>query len=275
MRVAGRLAAVLTTAALPRARALRGGAGESAAMRLVVHHVGLAELAVPTARDAAITLYTPACADRLLDAYVEHEEAFGGRTPYYGVVWPAAVGLARDLGARGRVADGDAVLELGAGLGLCGIAAALTGRAARVTLVDHDPVAVELGLASAVENGVGHLVDSAQLDWTEPHRWPAHEYSLVVAADVIYEAGAAEHVAAVVRRVLRPDGRFVLADLATRPFRPRLREAMLACGFAPEGVREAERVVPTEWEGRTHDVVLSSFRRTARLGDHQEVRSLR
>lgn len=252
--------------ALPHAAGLHAppaarGARESAAMRIVKETVGLSELQVPAPGGDDVTLIAPACADKLLEAYVEHEAAFGHRTPYYGIVWPAAVALAREMDRR--VVQGDAVLELGSGLGLGGIAAALTRQPARVTLTDHDPVAVELGLASAAANGVRHLVDGAQLDWTRPDEWPADGYSLVIAADVIYEPAAAAHVAEVARRSLRRGGRFVCADLLHRPFRPQLREALLARGFEPsagEGGGEDCRVVQTTWEEGTHAVVVSSYR---------------
>lgn len=224
-------------------RALGGAPPSPVASRgleLVASRVGLSQLAVqlPHSADGAeageggvltVTLLAPADADELSETYAEHPDVFEGRAPYYGALWPSALALAREVDAH--VAAGEAVLELGAGLGLVGIAAALRAAPSAVTLVDHDPVAVELALASARLNGVGERVRGAALDWSVRAGWPSADVDVVLAADVLYEAEASEHVAAVADRVLRPGGRLVLADGAHRPFRPLLHSCMRARGF--------------------------------------------
>jgi predicted nicotinamide N-methyase len=229
----------------------------SAAAQLVANRVGLHELTVdaasPSSFAPALKLYAPACGDALLSCYLEHTEAFGGRTPYYGIIWPAALALSREIGRYTR--EGECVLELGTGLGLAGITAALTRQPERVLLVDHDPVAVELALASASLNGVRHLCEGATLDWTRLNEWPADSCSLVIGADILYEPEAAPYIAAVAERVLRPGGRFVIADGKHRPFRSKLKERLSAHGFE----QVDERPEKIEWEGVPNNVVIGEY----------------
>ena len=49
------------------------------------------------------------------------------RDPYWARPWPSAVGLAAELLARPELVAGRTVADLGAGLGLAGIAAAMAG----------------------------------------------------------------------------------------------------------------------------------------------------
>ena len=59
------------------------------------------------------------------------------------VVWPVSVVLARFVASRGAALAGKRVVELGAGTGLAGLAAARAG-AARVTLTDGSDVVLRL-----------------------------------------------------------------------------------------------------------------------------------
>lgn len=123
----------------------------------------------------------PRDSEALLD-----EEAFDARDeylPYWAELWPSAVALARTVGRRAL--HGRRVLELGAGLGLPGLAAAVGG--ARVTLTDWAPEAVVAARDNAGRNGVE--VEALVCDWraAEPlvSRAP---WDLVLLADVLYEA---------------------------------------------------------------------------------------
>ena len=138
----------------------------------------LVEEAVPLdGRD--LRLLRPRDAESLLD-----EEAFASEEflPYWADLWPSARALAASLSCRAL--RGARTLELGCGLGLPSVAAALAG--GRVLAVDWSPEAVELTRTNAERNGAE--LDTLVCSWTEPA--PLLEsapWDLVIAADVLYE----------------------------------------------------------------------------------------
>src|SRR3954447_21178078 len=118
-----------------------------------------------------LRLLRPRDSEALLDEHAfEHEEYL----PYWAELWPSALALADAVtGTRGRV------LELGCGLGLPAIAAALGG--AQVLATDWSPEAVRVVAANAARNGAH--VDVARWSWTEPAAALGEPWPLVIAAD--------------------------------------------------------------------------------------------
>lgn len=106
--------------------------------------------------------------------------------PYWSVLWRSGVALAEEV--AGADLSGRRVVELGCGLGLPSIAAARSG--AVVTAVDVEPEALELLERNAAANGVA--VETGVADWADRGRLSAlGSFDLVLAADVLYEPGAA------------------------------------------------------------------------------------
>ena len=103
---------------------------------------------------------------------------------------------------------GKRVLEVGAGAGAPGIACAVAG-AAEVVISDWDEEALKLAAANAALNGVAERVRTVVLDWADPESSELatlpHRFDVVVAADVVFEAEHARHVASVLHRFLAPD----------------------------------------------------------------------
>ena len=130
-------------------------------------------------RGAALQVLRPRDAEALLDDHAfEHEEFL----PYWAELWPSGVALARRVAVRSL--RGARVLELGCGLGLPSLAAALAG--GRVLATDWSPQAIELLEENAERNGAA--LETALVDWADPaaivERAP---WDLVLAADVLYE----------------------------------------------------------------------------------------
>jgi predicted nicotinamide N-methyase len=127
----------------------------------------------------SLSVLRPREAEALLsEEAFEHEEFL----PYWAELWPSGVALTRVL--RGRPLDGLRVLELGCGLGLPSIAAALGG--ARVLATDWSPEALEVTAVNAARNGAE--LETALVSWADPgplvRRAP---WELVLCADVLYE----------------------------------------------------------------------------------------
>ena len=116
---------------------------------LVVDEVRLGD-GMPTAK-----IVRPESEDAVLDMYVEL--GLLDHDPYWAALWPSSVALARGVAERAQGEGGDlrgkSVCDMGAGLGLAGIAAALCG-AESVAFYDREPLALQCCLLSAEANGL-------------------------------------------------------------------------------------------------------------------------
>jgi predicted nicotinamide N-methyase len=126
-----------------------------------------------------LRILRPRDAEALLDEHAfEHEEFL----PYWAELWPSALALARMIG--GRALRGARTLELGCGLGLPSIAAALAG--GNVLATDWSPAAIDMTATNAERNDAP--LETLVCSWTEPapllERAP---FDLILAADVLYE----------------------------------------------------------------------------------------
>ena len=81
-------------------------------------------------------------------------------------VWPSGSLLAELLLERPELVRGKRVVELGAGCGVAGLAAALAG-ASEVLCTDGDEEAVENLLHNVRENGFMNTVKGTRLRWQE------------------------------------------------------------------------------------------------------------
>jgi predicted nicotinamide N-methyase len=151
----------------------------------------------------------PRDSEALLDEEAFEREEF---LPYWAQLWPSAILLARAT-ARLHPA-GRRVLELGCGLGLPSIAAALEG--ASVLATDWSPDAVAFAAANASRNGAA--LRTAVRSWTEPAALVAEApWDLVLAADVLYEARNVDQLLELLPRLVDGSGQVLIADPGRRP----------------------------------------------------------
>jgi predicted nicotinamide N-methyase len=141
-------------------------------------HDDLVEETVPLA-SGELRVLRPRDSEQLLDEDAfEHEEFL----PYWAELWPSGVALARDVSSRSL--RGARTIELGCGLGLPSIAAALAG--GRVLATDWSPDAIRMTERNAERSGA--TLETLTCDWAHPEalleRAP---WNLVLAADVLYE----------------------------------------------------------------------------------------
>ena len=155
--------------------------------------------------------------DALLDQITQEEfDRDDERMPYFGAIWPSAESLAaRVLG--GPRLDGSHVLDLGCGLGLCGLAAATMG--AHVTFFDWEARALEIVAASTeAQDGVADRCDFVIGDWRAPP--PLGPFDLILGADVLYERRNGPAVAAFLANHMRLGAEAWISD----PGRPQAQQ---------------------------------------------------
>lgn len=178
-----------------------------------------------------VSVRRPASAEALID---EAAFAIDERLPYWAELWPSAHALAEAV--LGRCVAGLRVVELGCGIGLPGIVAALEGGV--VTLTDW----YEDALAAAEQNArrSGAVLEARLLDWrSPPGELLVRPFDLVIAADVLYEARNAEWLAALLPRLVASNGEVIIAD-PRRPDAQTLVGAMVDRGWSH--IRSEHRV---------------------------------
>jgi len=171
----------------------------------------------------SVTVTMPTSAEDLID---ESEFEVDERLPYWAELWPSGRILADHIATmdlRGR-----RVVELGAGLGLPSIVAALRG--ARVLATDWYEDALAFAAHNAEAAGV-HLA-TALVDWRDPPPVLTADspFDLVIAADVLYEPRNAAPLVDVVTRITSPAGRVIVAD-PRRPDATAFLDAMTSAGW--------------------------------------------
>lgn len=181
---------------------------------------------------------------RALVSWVDEQRYLGeeGTKQYGMLLWPASIALALEIGERAAEFRGRAVLELGAGVGLPGIAAATLG--ARVVQTDRDEDALTLCRENAERNGVA--IDVRNADWSS---WSqATRYDWLVASDILYRTTLHSRLVSIFAEAARAGTRVLVAD-PMRPASLRLLEGMERDGWSVRmarytiGTGELQRVV--------------------------------
>jgi predicted nicotinamide N-methyase len=163
-----------------------------------------------------VELLSPANADDLIseDDYVQDE-----RLPYWADLWPSAQILANEVAIM-RLA-GQRVLELGCGLGVVALGAAMAG--AEVTATDYYDDAI-LFASLNVQTATGKEIATRMVNWVAMPE-DLGKYDVVLASDVLYEHRYASMVADAIAKTLVRGGEAIVAD----PGRIALEEFLEEC----------------------------------------------
>jgi predicted nicotinamide N-methyase len=187
-------------------------------------------LRVPLVPEIALHL-----AEESLPIWQKTEEELAANNippPYWAFAWAGGQALARYILDQPQLLAGRHVLDLGAGSGLAGIAAAKAG-AASVLAAEIDTLALlAIGL-NAEANGVA-LTMSAR----DPLADAAPQVEVVLVGDLFYERALAERVLNYLQAA-RAHGALVLVGDPRRSYFPRDRFAPLA-EYAVPVTRELE-----------------------------------
>jgi predicted nicotinamide N-methyase len=156
-----------------------------------------------------IALTRPRDSDALITQERYEQDEF---LPYWAELWASSVVLAHDL--AGRSLRGESVLELGCGLGLPSITAALAG--GRVLATDWAEDAAHATAANARLNDA--QLETACVSWAAPdaivERAP---WRYVIASDVLYEQRNVEQLLELLPRLVDKGSRVLIADPGRQP----------------------------------------------------------
>ena len=176
-----------------------------------------------------------------VDDALEAPGAFSPSADPYGVVlWPAAQVVAEALcSSLLEASSAPPVLELGAGTGLCALAAAACG--SRVLATDYRDAPLELLREAAARNGV--TLETALFDITSAQPLPQQAAmceaggGLLVAADLLYLKSTSEALARRCVEALRNGCSEVLVGDCGRPGRDAFLTALRGEGVRPGACR--------------------------------------
>jgi predicted nicotinamide N-methyase len=179
-----------------------------------------------------VRLLRPRSGDALLDEVLAEDDPADDRLPFWAELWPSGSALAAAV--AGLDLTGRRVLELGCGLGVVAVAAAMAG--ADVLAADQSAEAIAFTTANAERNGVAVRTVRCAFERPEP-LFAGAPWDLVLAADVLYEPKTVPVLVDLLPRL----GRAVwLAD----PGRPREPDFLRAVDAA--GWRRQSRVVTAD-----------------------------
>lgn len=155
----------------------------------------------------------------------EEESLILDLCPYFATIWPSARALGQFMNERKKQFSKKRGLEVGCGLGLPSILAALLG--AQMQASDFHPDVAYWLQKNAERNRV--RIDYQPWDWTKPG--VPGTYDFVLASDVLYESRHPKDLVTALQGLVRPGGKIYLSDPG-RAYLDRALEEFDSLGFA-------------------------------------------
>ena len=190
----------------------------------------------------------------------EHCSSLITRRPaYWAQVWPCAIALSQIVLAEPSLVAAKKCLEVGAGLAMPSVSAALAG-AAFVLATDREPDAIRYALANAAENECSPQVVSAELlDWSlagspigsDPAAPIGSKFDVVLCSDVLYDATAPPLLSRLLHECVLPGGCVLLTDNADRPYKDTRTDVLLelvGCARSERHTTASVRHEPIAWQ---------------------------
>lgn len=140
---------------------------------------------------------------RTIDRFIDPDDPMAA-FPMWAKFWEASVVLTNYM--AGLPVDAHRrILELGSGLGVAGISAAVMGHT--ITLTEHNPDALKFLMANASLNGCDRIT-IRHLDWLRPEL--EGRFNLIIGSDIVYRETVIVALEDLFKKHLAPDGRVVL-----------------------------------------------------------------
>jgi predicted nicotinamide N-methyase len=145
--------------------------------------------------------------NRLLSKSPADPDVLDERMPYWADLWPSAIGLSNFIDENPGLVQNKRVIELGCGIGMPGIVAALNG--GEVVMTDYLQDALDFAAKNWNKNLTlnfkGQLVD-----WRDVSK--VENADVILASDVAYESRSFEPLKKAMNSILKPDGVLLLSE---------------------------------------------------------------
>ena len=126
--------------------------------------------------------------------------------PFWAKIWQASVLLGHFLQTI-PVNSGTTALEIGAGIGLCGLVTASRGM--DTTITDIDENALLFTRINILKNGLEKTARVVALDYSKP--WAGPKYDYVIGSEVLYQEENYESLVKLFRNAVKPGGEVILS----------------------------------------------------------------
>lgn len=197
-----------------------------------------------------IILYKVEDMDALLDRVTDPDEL-----PFWAELWPASVGLAKFILQKPQLFQDQSLLELGAGVGLAGMAAKIVG--ADTTQSDFLLPALEFCRLNCRLN---HLAEDPYLlaDW---RAFPpaAGQFTRIIGGDILYERTLHACLLEILSRHLAEDGKVIFADPG-RDYAKIFLEQAASLGWTCE-----TSIIPVFYDAKTYQIQVHQLSRQGKL----------
>ncbi len=127
--------------------------------------------------------------------------------PYWADLWPSAIGLSKYIDDNPKLVNEKNVLEIGCGLGMPGIVAAMNG--ANVTMTDYLQEALDFSENNWKKN-LSSKFNGQLLDWRDVSK--VEKADVILASDVAYESRSFEPLKKSLKHILKPNGVLLLSE---------------------------------------------------------------
>jgi predicted nicotinamide N-methyase len=215
----------------------------------LLHHFPLRTFDIAVGA-AALSITAPEDLEELVNRITNEEFQKDERIPYWADVWHSAIALGEFIKLNPLLVADRRTLELGCGLGLCGIVAAQCG--AEVTFSDYDEHALLCAELNFRTNLPQAEAEFLALDFRKP---PAGKWERIIAADIIYEWRFIEPLLDCVESLLDDDGVLFLAH-PNREISEVLVAKLLESGFVTRG-----HILPASYNAHDVDVRIEVITR--------------
>jgi predicted nicotinamide N-methyase len=145
--------------------------------------------------------------NRLLSKSPGDPDVLDERMPYWADLWPSAIGLSQFIDENPALVKGKNVIELGCGLGMPGIVAALND--ANVTMTDYLQEALDFAENNWKKN-LAIKFNGQLLDWRDVSK--VDKADVILASDVAYESRSFEPLKKSLKHILKPNGILLLSE---------------------------------------------------------------
>jgi predicted nicotinamide N-methyase len=145
--------------------------------------------------------------EKLLLKSSDHPDITDERIPYWCELWPSSIALSKYILKHPELSKGKKVIEIGCGLGLCGIAAGVMG--AQVTLTDYLPEAINFAGYNWKLN-LDSTPDCRLLDWRTPENF--ERFDMLLASDVAYESRSFEALIHALKILVKRNGIILISE---------------------------------------------------------------